>query len=245
LYFSFSNPVMRVICVVRLCVHDFIIWIIFGEEYKSWSSSLRNCLEAPGLRIASCRLSATAYSEHSQPHAISTGLLLGLHPKDVLPFLCDNIKKFQHESLKIILVLSCRYTSVIHKWNDFLHVTLQQWKYLWGWFNRNPPGVDYIISVELTQKKVSARIQTCAAPGSCWCLHQSFVVGFDTQALPYTACIRRWVSVGWQPSAPKNWSCFDGCGMWYAVFSSLPHITPLNSRANARKATNWRIFLHL
>jgi hypothetical protein len=72
---------------------------------------------------------------------------------------------------------------------------------------------------------------------------------FDTQALPYTGCIRRWISDGWQPSASKNWitsrwSCLNGRGMWYALFSRLSHVTPLNSSTNACNATNWCFILH-
>jgi hypothetical protein len=61
--------------------------------------------------------------------------------------------------------------------------------------------------------------------------------------LLYMACIHRWISADWQPSAPRNWitascSCLHGCGIWYSIFSRLPHITPLHSCINACNATD-------
>lgn len=37
------------------------------------------------------------------------------------------------------------------------------------------------------------------------CLHQSFTVASDTRAMPYTACICKWISASWQFSAQSEW----------------------------------------
>jgi hypothetical protein len=127
-----------------------------------------------------------------------------------------------------------------------------------GWFSRNPPGVDYIISIELTQ---SHRLHSGTCPTespSAGCLSRRIPKAAAGKIREQLVSLERPTGFGEHglyPPINLRWLT-DHCAqeldhstlillgrMWNVVYRKLPHVTPMKSLANACDATKWHLML--